>query len=88
MLVSEYPVAIIYRMNQRAPRMEKIWRCVFPGLQSIFGIHVDFLRAVKGGFFLKKKPPYSTLETPRELENRSETAGKSQSLLPFFCCGP
>jgi hypothetical protein len=25
-------------------------------VQSIFGIHVDFLSALKGGFFLRKKP--------------------------------
>jgi hypothetical protein len=26
------------------------------GPYSIFGIHVDFLRTVKDGFFLRKKP--------------------------------
>jgi hypothetical protein len=24
--------------------------------ESIFGIHIDFFRTVKGGFFLRKKP--------------------------------
>jgi hypothetical protein len=26
------------------------------GVSGIFGIYVDFLRAVKGGFFLRKNP--------------------------------
>jgi hypothetical protein len=37
---------------------------------SIFGIHVDFLRAVKGGFFVRKKP----LECVVSVYSNSENA--------------
>jgi hypothetical protein len=40
------------------------------GPQSIFGIHVDFLRAIKGGFFLMKKP----LECVHSVYSNSENA--------------
>ncbi|MGB6743129.1 MAG: hypothetical protein WBE38_05670, partial [Terracidiphilus sp.] len=36
---------------------------------SIFGIHVDFLRAVKGGFFLMKKPLVCVLSVYTNSEN-------------------
>ena len=38
--------------------------------QSSFGIHVDFLSVVKGGFFLMKKP----LECVLSVYTNSETA--------------
>jgi hypothetical protein len=38
-------------------------------VQSIFGIHVDFLRAVKGGFFLMKKPLWLVLSVYSNSEN-------------------
>jgi hypothetical protein len=36
---------------------------------SIFGIHVDFLRAAKGGFFLMKKPLEFLLSVYSNSEN-------------------
>jgi hypothetical protein len=38
-------------------------------VQSISGIHADFLRAVKGGFFLRKKPLESVLSVYTNSEN-------------------
>jgi hypothetical protein len=34
-----------------------LWRWGFDRCQSIFGIHAVFFRALKGGFFLKERPP-------------------------------
>jgi hypothetical protein len=38
--------------------------------ESIFGIHIAFIRSLKGGFFLRKKP----LERVLSVYNNSENA--------------
>jgi len=44
-------------------------------IQSIFGIHADFLRTVEGGFFLRKKPLSLVLSAYTNSENAIARAG-------------
>jgi|ERR1017187_113320 hypothetical protein len=54
--------------------------------QSIFGIHVDFLRALKGDFFLRKKPLSIVPSVYTNSENAISDANPSgvPSILPQF----
>src|ERR1700733_10629465 len=51
-----------------------IW--VPTGFYGIFGIHIDFLSALKGGFFLRKKP----LECVLSVYSNSENAIAAQRI--------